>query len=368
MTELITGTDLVAWQLDVAAGLPLPLTQDAIRLTGHAIEVRLYAEDPANQFMPQTGPIAHWVPASGPGIRIDGGIQEGQSVTPFYDSMLAKVIAYGANREEARRRLCRALNHSTLFGVKVNSHFLHNLVAHPVFAEGGATTAFIQEHFQADVSMKATEATPLSSALVAVALYRNGFQSSSLLTLSNWRSANRAPWPYELRLGEQVIELSLNAAEHQYIIEQEDQSRVELSVVAETPLNSRGLREMQYVQNGVRRACRYALNQERIYLQLDGRYYEYADLTHEAAVSESEGGSGRIVASMDGSIIDVSVEVGQRVTKGQTLLTLEAMKMEHPLKADRDGVVQEVLVAAGTQVKIRQLLVALESESEEEGK
>ncbi|KZZ64271.1 acetyl/propionyl/methylcrotonyl-CoA carboxylase subunit alpha, partial [Oleiphilus sp. HI0128] len=124
VTELITGTDLVAWQLNVASGQVLPKTQDQIELNGHAMEVRLYAEDPANQFLPQTGPVHLWEPAQGDGLRIDDGIITGQTVSPFYDPMLAKIIAYGANREEARRRLIRAVEESTLFGCTVNSNFL----------------------------------------------------------------------------------------------------------------------------------------------------------------------------------------------------------------------------------------------------
>ncbi len=364
VTELITGTDLVAWQLDVASDLPLPLAQDEITLTGHAIEVRLYAEDAANQFMPQTGQIVHWLPAQGEGIRIDAGIREGQAVTPFYDPMLAKVIAYGANREEARRKLIQTLNTTTLFGVTINSTFLRNVIAHDVFRIGEATTGFLGDHFQQDPSMQAAEPTDLSNALATILLYRQGFQSAALGSLLNWRSANRAPWPYELRLGDLVIEVGLSAQEHTYVLHgNEGESAAEVQVLDETALTPGGLSELTFVHEGIRRTCRFALNGDRVDIHLAGTYYQYTDLTHEAAASESEGGSGRIVASMDGSIIDVCIEPGQAVKKGQTLLILEAMKMEHPLKADMDGVISEVHTQAGAQVKIRQLLVTLTAEN-----
>ena len=133
VTELVTGLDLVAWQIKVARGEPLPLTQDQVQLTGHAMEVRLYAEDPAQNYMPQTGPVLRWQPASGDGIRIDHGLVEGAEIGSHYDPMLAKIIAVGDSREDARRRLIRAVQDTTLMGVNDNRQFLAAILAHPVF-------------------------------------------------------------------------------------------------------------------------------------------------------------------------------------------------------------------------------------------
>ncbi|HEY0137362.1 MAG TPA: acetyl-CoA carboxylase biotin carboxylase subunit, partial [Nannocystis sp.] len=146
VTESVTGLDLVELQLRVAAGEPLPLTQEQVQLTGHAIEVRLYAEDPHAGYLPQSGPVHAWQPASGAGVRIDHGIRAGQQISPYYDPMLAKVIAYGRNRDEARRRLVRALEQTVLLGVVHNKQFLADVIAHPVFAAGGATTRFLEQH------------------------------------------------------------------------------------------------------------------------------------------------------------------------------------------------------------------------------
>ena len=149
VTEAVTGLDLVAWQLRNAAGEKLPLAQHQVRFDGHAIEARLYAEDPQQNFLPQSGVLVDWRPASGAGVRIDHGLAPGQSVSPFYDPMLAKVIAHGATREEARRRLIAALEDTVALGLTTNRSFLIDVLRHPAFAAGEATTAFIDLHFLA---------------------------------------------------------------------------------------------------------------------------------------------------------------------------------------------------------------------------
>ena len=170
VTELITGQDLVAWQLMVAEGRPLPLAQDEIELNGHAIEVRLYAEDPANGFTPQTGTLHEFTPAEGEGLRFDTGVRSGDVVSPHYDPMLAKVIAWGQNRDEARRRLIRALEDTTVFGVTTNRHFLSRIIADDTFGAGEATTAFLQQAFKDDPSLAPQPLSIRELALSACAL------------------------------------------------------------------------------------------------------------------------------------------------------------------------------------------------------
>ncbi|MEN3566761.1 geranyl-CoA carboxylase subunit apha, partial [Pseudomonas aeruginosa] len=174
VTELVTGQDLVAWQIRIAEGHPLPLRQEQVELRGHAIEVRLYAEDAGRGFLPQTGTVLRWDPELLPGVRIDHGLVEGQAVTPFYDPMLAKLIAYGASREEARRKLIRALERCVLLGVDGNQRFLANLLAHPDFAAGEATTAFIGERFAEDPSLQPRQPGAEELALAAALLYQAG--------------------------------------------------------------------------------------------------------------------------------------------------------------------------------------------------
>jgi len=168
VTEAITGLDLVDWQLRVARGERLPLTQEQVTLAGHAIEVRLYAEDPAANFTPQTGQIDVWSPAEETGLRIDHGILTGAQITPFYDPLLAKVIAYGEDREESRRRLIRGLVNSSALGIATNKEFLIQILEEQEFIDGEATTAFIARHFGADRA--AEQADPAVVALAAVLL------------------------------------------------------------------------------------------------------------------------------------------------------------------------------------------------------
>ena len=220
VTELVTGTDLVAWQIKTAAGETLPLTQDQIQINGHAMEVRLYAEDPANNFLPQTGSIHRWSPAIGDGVRIDSGLISGdkqnQAVSPFYDPMLAKIIAYGANREEARRRLRQAVEESTIFGVNVNSEFLGEVLGHECFIEGEATTAFIAEDFGDSPTLAEQPTTLLEKALACVVSYlkfgkdktTNNTQSINL-GLSGWSNTGHSPWPYKLKFNDSQWNLSL---------------------------------------------------------------------------------------------------------------------------------------------------------------
>ena len=174
VTEAVTGVDLVAWQLRVAAGERLPLDQHEVRFSGHAIEARLYAEDPHKNFLPQTGTLIDWRPASGTGVRIDHGLAPGQSVSPFYDPMLAKVIAHGATREEARRRLLVALEDTVALGLTTNRSFLIAMLRHPAFAAGEATTAFIDRHFSAGSdAMRRPQADLRTLALAAVLLFED---------------------------------------------------------------------------------------------------------------------------------------------------------------------------------------------------
>lgn len=360
VTELVTGQDLVAWQLRVAEGQPLPLRQDDIPLHGHAIEVRLYAEDTAHGFLPQTGKVVRWDPAIIDGIRIDHGLQEGQSVTPFYDPMLAKLIAYGKTRDEARRKLLRAVEDCVLLGVTGNQRFLANLLAHPVFAAGEATTAFIGEHFADDPSLHPQPPIPGELAVAAALLY----QASALARahqpgLAGWRSANSAPWRYLLGRGEEKHSVQLD------LLDGGPQPRM-LAHCGEQTMDLRLIgsdgRWATVELDGVRRRLAYHLDGERIWLHGAFGNLELRDLTHAPSGAQNATHSGTIKAPMDGAIVEVLVAEGEKVGKGQLLVVLEAMKMEHPLKAGMDGVVRRVGVSRGDQVRSRQLLIEVEAE------
>ena len=371
VTELITGTDLVAWQLNVAAGQQLPLQQHEIKLNGHAMEVRLYAEDPANNFMPQTGSIHRWVPAENDGIRIDSGISptlikntnNAQVVSPFYDPMLAKIIAYGTNREEARRRLIRAVEESTLFGVTVNNNFLCEVLKAPSFVQGEATTGFIGNEFNNNPSLTPKVPSSIACSLAALVSYlklgsKQGQNQQHAQALSGWSNTGHSPWPYHLKSGDHTWQLSLEHIDDRYVInddQTQEVSDIELVYISSDTLC--------YIYQGVRQSCIYQVADGKIFLRLGSEYFSFEDYTHSENVSEDKVGSGQITASMDGAIIDVIAVEGVQVEKGQTLVMLEAMKMEHPLKADVSGVVESVNIATGDQVKLRQLLVTIKAET-----
>jgi geranyl-CoA carboxylase alpha subunit len=358
VTELITGQDLVAWQIRVAEGQPLPLKQEDIHLNGHAMEVRLYAEDPAAGFLPQTGDVLRWEPAELEGIRVDHGLVEGQAVSPFYDPMLAKVIAWGATRDEARRKLARAVEDCVLLGVKGNQRFLANLLRHPRFASGEATTAFIGDAFGDDSSLCPQSASPMELAVAATLLYQaSATRSAHQGSLAGWRSAGSAPWCLVLRQGEQkhAVELAVQEAGRQPRL----LARVNDAEIAVRLVSADG-RWAIVELDGIRRRIAYHQQAAQLWLYGQNGNLELQDVTHEPAGGQAGAGSGVVKAPMDGAIVEVLVAEGCRVSKGQLLVVLEAMKMEHPLKAGVDGVIRRVQVSQGDQVKSRQLLVEVE--------
>lgn len=315
VTEAITGLDLVEWQLRVARGESLPRTQEQVRLAGHAIEVRLYAEDAYAGFLPQTGRIAVWRPATGPGVRIDHGMKDGLTISPFYDPMIAKVIASGATREEARRRLIEALRDTVVLGPTTNRHFLIRLLEHPEFAAGQATTAFLGKH-----GFPAPEVTDEHWILAASLLWQ---QSAARFpaNLRGWRNSNPEPTPFRLAVGD--TERTLQIAE---------------APVASAP---------------------HVIDGNDIVVDLDGFTVRFQDRTYMPPASAVAGSDGKLRAPMDGRIVVIKVAAGDKVVRGQTLVVLEAMKIQHQLKAVLDGEVESIAVQEGQQVANRTVLVTM---------
>ncbi|HTE38104.1 MAG TPA: acetyl-CoA carboxylase biotin carboxylase subunit, partial [Reyranella sp.] len=293
VTEAITGLDLVEWQLRVARGETLPLTQEQVRLTGNAIEVRLYAEDAYAGFLPQTGRIDVWRPASGPGVRIDHGMTDGLAISPFYDPMIAKVIASGATREEARRRLIKALHDTVVLGPTTNRHFLIRLLEHPEFAAGKATTAFLGKH-----TFPGPEVTDEHWTLAASLLWQ---QSAARYpaNLRGWRNSNPEPTPFRLAVGDDERTLQISDA-----------------LATSTP---------------------HVIDGNDIVVDLDAFTVRFQDRTYMPPASAVAGSDGRLRAPMDGRIVAIKVAAGDKVVRGQTLVVLEAMKIQHQLKAVLDA-------------------------------
>ncbi len=348
VTELITGLDLVDWQLQIAAGLPLPLRQEDVTLSGHAMEVRLYAEDPAQGFLPQTGDVMRWEPAAG--VRIDHGVCEGQRISPFYDPMLGKIIAHGATREEARRKLLRAVEDCVLLGVCSNQGLLAELLKHPGFVAGNFSTGFIGEHFN-DIARPAP--TPEELGLAAALFYQHS-ANTHRSGLPGWRNNANVPWTYRLAVQDEAKAISVSLLADDCLQVEVDQHAIEIHL-----LDTDG-RWATVVVNGIRRRVAYHLEGTQLWLATTSGGLCIANHTQVVANRQIETCNGTVKAPMDGAIVEVRVSEGDTVSKGQLLLVLEAMKMEHPLKAGIDGVVKRIQVVAGDQVRNRQVLLEIE--------
>jgi len=354
VTEFVTGEDLVEWQIRIAAGDRLPLTQDAVRLHGHAIETRLYAEDPARGFLPQSGRVLLWEPPAGDGIRVDHGLRSGLAITPYYDPMIAKIIAYGETRDQARRRLIGALENCAVLGVPTNRAFLIDCLEHAEFAGGTATTAFIETHFPA----KRLTRTPPDSAtlaVVAVLLYRRDAPDVPAL-LADWRSTGPAPVPLLLddgnnrtraevtALGNRCYEVSVSDGKHRVTI-----------------LETRDTGHLRYELDESEREAWFAFDREALHLAAGRVTVRIEDrMLSSAAAAAASASDGRVLAAMNGTVRAIHVRAGDAVTRGQPLVVLEAMKMEHVINAPIDGKVASVTVTVGKAVANRELLLQLE--------
>ncbi len=319
VTEAITGQDLVAWQLKVAAGERIPFTQEQVRFEGHAIEVRLYAEDAYAGFLPQTGRIDVWRPASGPGVRVDHGMKDGLTISPFYDPMIAKVIAHGATREEARIRLIRALRDTVVLGPTTNRHFLIRLLEHPEFAAGKATTAFLVQH-----QFAAPEVSEAHWTTAANLLWRASAEKYPP-ALRGWRNSNPEPTPIRLAVGE--------------------------------------TERLLKVQQGEASDVSFHIDGNDIVVDIDALTVRFTDKTYAPPATAAAGSDGKLRAPMDGRIVAIKVAAGDTVARGQTLVVLEAMKIQHQLKAVHDATVESVSVQEGQQVSNRAVLVTMAADA-----
>jgi geranyl-CoA carboxylase alpha subunit len=355
VTEAVTGLDLVAWQLRIAAGEKLPLTQQQVRFDGHAIEARLYAEDPYRNFLPQSGTLVDWRPASGEGIRVDHGLMSGFVVSPFYDPMLAKVIAHGGTREEARRRLAIALEDTVAFGLNTNRGFLISVLRHPPFAAGDATTAFIERYFPA--GSEALQRPKLDLRMVAVAaILLFEARESQAVRGQSWSSTGAPSWPLRLTAGDahqQAIVMVIG----------KDHYLIALgSHMLEVSVEERQEGALRFTASGVQQTARYVLYDGTVHLDINGLVAAIRETTLEPSAASRRDASSRLVAPMNGAIISVAAKPGDLVAKGQLIVVLEAMKMQHEITAERDGTIDKILVRPGDQVATRQVLVELKAE------
>ncbi|MFP3445537.1 acetyl/propionyl/methylcrotonyl-CoA carboxylase subunit alpha [Pseudomonas sp. SIMBA_067] len=346
VTEAITGLDLVAWQIRVACGEQLPITQEQVPLIGHAIEVRLYAEDPANEFLPATGTLALYrESAPGEGRRVDSGVSEGDVVSPFYDPMLGKLIAWGENREQARLRLLAMLDEFAIGGVKTNIAFLRRILAHPAFAAAELDTGFIPRH--QDVLLPAPQALPAGFWEAAAEAWLQGQPGHK-------RDDDRSsPWGAHngLRLG-----LPARSSLHLASAGQDQAVALERSAASTWQLAGE---QLVHDQAGVRRQHLAIRRGGTLYLHWDGEMHAIQAFDPIAEAEASHGHQGGLGAPMNGSIVRVLVEPGQVVEAGTALVVLEAMKMEHSIRAPHGGTVKALFCQEGDMVSEGTVLVEL---------
>jgi len=355
VTEAITGLDLVELQLRIASGEALSLKQEDVRFSGYAIEVRLCSEDARHGFMPQSGRMLRWQPADH--LRVEHALHSGIAIPPFYDSMIAKVIAHGASRDEARRRLIHGLEQTVAFGVTTNQEFLASCLRHAVFARGGATTAFIGQHAD-ELLARPAAAGVANDMLAALLLYVTDSHAPP------WRAgrslATTFPMPMRFAIDDETCEIEIaRSREGDYAIGSNDEGRA----VAIAALDGDIIR---IKADGLTESVRYRRDGNALYILRDGAVLSVRDLTRAAPErAAAGGGDGKLRAALNGRVVAVLVKPGDAITAGQPVATLEAMKMEHVHVAPVSGIIAELGVTEGEQVTTGHIVAVIDPAKDE---
>ncbi|CAN7431578.1 acetyl/propionyl/methylcrotonyl-CoA carboxylase subunit alpha [Paraburkholderia sp. SIMBA_054] len=372
VTEMVTGLDLVEWQLRVAAGEPLPLAQDQLRIEGHAIEARIYAEHPARGFLPSTGTLKHLRMPEGvefslgaggerAPVRIDSGVREGDTITPFYDPMIAKLIVHGASREEALKRMSQALRGCEVVGPHTNVEFLQRIVASVPFSTGDLDTGLIERHHDAlfaPVKKPFVEALALACGALLTREGGVAHGASPWDALSHWRLNGG----YTQTLNWRDVE---KEAAFTAVFSRDGDTRTLTHDGRTEPFKwwtGAGQHEYGATIGDAHVTGRVFIDGDtfHVFCRGDALAFEWQNLLAHAA--DAEHGEGRLTAPMPGKVIAVLVEQGAVVEKGQPLIVMEAMKMEHTIGSPTAGKVAEVLYAVGDQVTDGAQLLVLDVE------
>ena len=346
VTELITGIDLVEWQLRVAFGEKLPLTQDQIKLNGHAIEARVYAENPNKNFMPSVGRIKTWqTPAEADGLRIDAGYRSGDAVSPYYDAMLAKVIAWAPTREVAIDKLNRGLEQTDVRGIVTNIPFLSALVTHPAVRANAIDTGFIERELK-NLTADAARRGDLELCAAVAAILNEEQKAARAEAPSPWRTfgwtpVGRRKRVFSLRQGQ--------AGEHQ----------VSLRYGKGHSTLSTGERELDFAiaptedggfdltLDGVKSHVFAVLEGHELYLRTHNGRFDLHWVDPFGGETEEQIGEDKIVAPLPGTVVALLAEEGASLEKGAAILTLEVMKMEQTLRAPYAGVLKKIKCKVG---------------------
>ncbi len=367
VTEMITGLDLVEWQLRVAAGEPLALRQEQLSLRGHAIEARIYAEDPQRGFLPSTGRLLYLAPPSGDGVRVDTGVEQGDRISPHYDPMIAKLIVHGEDRRQALARMRQALARYRIAGVASNVEFLSRLVASPSFAQARLDTGLIErEHDylfaapqppQQDIWLLVALAELLrEQRLRREAAARSSHPASPWALGDGWRLNGQARRSLELRWADETQQVQVEV-QVQGLADGYQLCLGDACVHAAGALAADGMLQARLGERSVH-AVVLADAAERL-LYFGGRSWRLALVDSLHAADAAEENAAGLRAPMPGRVVALLVEPGAEVAKGTPLLLLEAMKMEHTISAPRDGVVEAFHCSVGEQVPEGAELLAL---------
>ncbi|WP_428035885.1 acetyl/propionyl/methylcrotonyl-CoA carboxylase subunit alpha, partial [Amphritea sp.] len=361
VTELITGQDLVEWQLRIASGEPLPLQQDEIRINGHALEARVYAEDPDNDFLPATGTLRYLrTPQESQHVRVDTGVVEGDEVSVFYDPMIAKLIVWDDNRDRAIARMEQALEEYRISGLKTNLRFLRNLAGSAPFKALDLDTGFIEKH-----EALLFPASNLNSAFCLV--MAACFFSEKTKQQANNPDDPYSPFGYQnsWRLNSEYARpLTLIHADTEYqlsILEGGNKGQYQVQIDDASYQVSAQLNDdlLDVVINGHRLSVHLFNDGDLLTLFHEGEQF-ICEQHRETFGSDDQAGDNSLTAPMNGAVVAVLVEAGQTVKAGDTLVIMEAMKMEHSLKAPHDGTVAEIYFAEGDLVADGAELISLE--------
>ena len=369
VTEMITRLDLVEWQLRVASGETLPLTQRDLSIQGHAVEARLYAEDPQKKFMPSTGTLLRLrFPQAEDHIRVDSGVAEGGEVTMYYDPMIAKLIAWGETREDALRRLRSALRHVQIAGPKHNVPFLEKLISHERFVQGDVDTHLIDDQLETlMVRDERHEHVAIALACLAILLRRRDVAKTTALAsndphspwhdLNGWRVGGAGRDALDLRHGKHAHEVMAYYRDGSYHLTMDDlacdiEGRVDSDGNLHAKLNDQDL------------SAGVVFADDHTCLSFLGATYAVSLHDPLQARADDTSGGNTIVAPMPGAVTSVSVSLGDEVNQGDAIITIEAMKMEHVLKAPMDGPIATLPHAVGDQVEDGTVLATLSAEAE----
>ena len=353
VTEAVTGLDLVAWQLKVAAGEPLPLEQEAITFSGHAIEARLYAENPHQQFLPQTGLLhqAQW--PGGSSVRVDTGYTSGDEVTPFYDPMLAKIIVKGADREAARKQLSHALNQTALLGVETNLDFLNQCLNNEAFTTNAIHTTFVEAHLESLLPEK-HGAAPASLALAATLL-----SWPEVKDQDGWSSNASSSWPVKLGHNEETYQVEVTQKGVSQFLVTAGQISFAIRIH-----NAKSSGQYHLSLNGERMTVTAWMDKNTLYMQQGTQTSLYRDTTYDRLSLTDAAKADQVTSPMSGKVLKILTAQGNESSNGETLIIVEAMKLEHQLTSPRDGVISAIHVSEGDQVGPDQLLLELEPQPE----